>query len=113
MPDGNHDLGVIPYSTCASTGCHPTAEVAEDAQEALHDLIKDDMAAIGAKLAADGAMTGPNADGLYSPANATMTADQAKAVWNYMVAYQDHSYGMHNPAYMKKLMANTKTLLGI
>jgi hypothetical protein len=113
MPDGNHDLGVIPFSTCASTDCHVTAGGAEDAQEALHDLIKDDMAAIGAALAAAGAMTGPDADGLYSPANATMTADQAKAVWNYMVAYQDHSYGMHNPTYMKTLLSNTKDLLGI
>jgi formate-dependent nitrite reductase cytochrome c552 subunit len=114
MPDGNHDLGVIPFESCAATGCHTTADAAEAAQIALHDGIKAAMDAIGAKLTADGAMTGPDATtGIYSPANATMTADQAKAVWNYMVAYQDHSYGMHNPDYMKKLMENTKTLLGI
>jgi hypothetical protein len=113
MPDGNHDLAVMPFESCAATGCHPTADAAETAQGELHDKIAADMAAIGAELVTVGAMTGPDANGIYSPANATMTADQAKALWNYMVAYQDHSYGMHNPEYMKKLMENTKTLLGI
>lgn len=113
MEDGNHDLGVMSFASCATTGCHPTAAAAETAQANLKTDIKDMMGAIGAELASLGAMTGPDADGYYRPASATIPADQARAVWNYMVSYQDHSYGMHNPTYMRTLLGNTMDLLGL
>ena len=43
--------------------------------------------------------------------NKEMTADQAKALYNYMVVYQDHSYGVHNPSYIRALLNNSIALV--
>ena len=116
MYETNHSLA-INFNTCATTGCHGTASDAEDKKDALHTQIKGLMFEIGAELTNQGVMVEvlDEASVLtgYAPAGGDVTADQARALWNYMVAYQDHSYGTHNPAYMKKLMGNTKADLGL
>ena len=49
----------------------------------------------------------------YSPVRGYMaSAAEARGVWNYMTVYQDHSYGVHNPSYIRKLLENTKAELG-
>ncbi len=116
MEDGNHDLSVMSYSSCATTGCHPTAAAAETAKSNLKSEIWGLMMEIGDELVAQGVMTATVVDGVttgYTTKSGSVTADQARAIWNYMVSYQDHSYGMHNPTYMRTLLENTKTLLGL
>lgn len=112
MPEANHNLEVD-YATCATTGCHPTEDAAEDLQEALHDEILADRLALGALLEAQGVMAVDEVDedGVtplsYEPVVGAATAAQMRGVWNYMVVYQDHSYGLHNPTYIRALLANS------
>lgn len=40
-----------------------------------------------------------------------VSADKARAVWNYMTVYQDHSYGAHNPGYILALLKNTQAMV--
>ena len=110
MYEGNHNLEVN-YESCA--GCHNSADEAEDAVDALQAQVHTDMLALGKLLAAAGVMT-PNLNSAetdtlgYSPKrDAVATADQAKAVYNYMVVYQDHSKGVHNKKYIQALLTNS------
>ncbi len=110
MDNGNHNLA-INYNSCATAGCHGSATGAQNLKNALNNEIKGLMEDIGDELVAQGVMTKTETG--YSTNSGTITADQARALWNYMVSYQDHAYGMHNPEYMRTLLQNTKTLLGL
>jgi hypothetical protein len=105
MYEGNHELAVNFDDACSE--CHSDGE---GLYEDLHDEVKAMMDALGAELTAQGVME-PTAEGNYAPLSKSVTADQAKAIWNYMVAYQDHSYGAHNPSYIKTLLENSLTLV--
>lgn len=108
MHEGNHSLAVD-YNSCAP--CHGgDPDVAEAAVENLHDEIAAKMTELSDLLVTQGAMTRRD-DGSVSPANAEMSADLAKALWNYMVVYQDHSYGTHNPGYTRALLNNSIALI--
>ncbi|MDA3890741.1 MAG: hypothetical protein PF517_03650 [Salinivirgaceae bacterium] len=110
MYDQSHTLAVN-YEACVA--CH-TAEQAGDKVAALHTVVHDKLFELGALLEAKGVMTETLENGEvtgYSPVDGTFTADEAKALWNYMVVYQDHSYGTHNPSYIKKLLDNSIALV--
>lgn len=111
MHENNHSLEVN-FEACAS--CHSTAENAESKVEALQASIHESLFELGALLAAKGVMTeeveGDEIVG-YSPVDGTFTAAEAQALWNYMVVYQDHSYGVHNPRYIKTLLSNSIALV--
>ena len=110
MVDGDHSLEVN-LSACVE--CHGDEDTAEGKLEDLHTEIHDMMFELGDLLATAGVMTvnyeddGTTVAG-YSP-KPTDAVDPvlAQSVWNYMVAYQDHSYGAHNPAYMTALLENS------
>jgi hypothetical protein len=110
MSGGNHSLEVS-YDGCIT--CHTTGDAedkVEDLEEEIHDLLFD----LGKELALAGVMTADIEDTDtvgYEPKNMTMTADQAKGVYNYMVVYQDHSYGVHNPTYIRALLNNSLDLV--
>ena len=117
MVNGDHSLA-INYDNCATT-CHGGAgdgDAVEAAQEALYTEIKTDLFALGAYLTTQGAMSENLEDNVivgYSPVRGYMaSAAEARGVWNYMTVYQDHSYGVHNPSYIRKLLENTKAELG-
>lgn len=125
MSDGNHSLEVN-FDACVT--CH-TAGDAEDKVDALHGEIDGLKHELGKALAAAGVMVaetesewvwdndlGQHVEEIdtvgFVPAGSrtspvTATADQAKAVYNYMVVYQDHSYGVHNPSYIRALLNNS------
>ena len=42
---------------------------------------------------------------------ATFTFVEAQALWNYRFLYQDHSHGVHNPAYARALLHNSREAL--
>jgi hypothetical protein len=116
MPEGNHELAISNYNSCATTGCHPTAAAAGTAKTNLKNEIWGLMMEIGDELVAQGVMNATVVDGVttgYTAKSGSVTADQARAIWNYMVVYQDHGYGIHNPTYIRTLLGNTKTLLGL
>jgi hypothetical protein len=122
MVDGNHTLAVG-YSACDA--CHTDAE---DMVDDLHDEIDALKFALGKELAAQGVASvdtetsvewdeglGVHVETIdtvgFGPKNMTMTASQAKALYNYMVVYQDHSYGVHNPSYVRALLNNSIDLI--
>lgn len=110
MSGGNHTLAVN-YDDCVT--CHSAGD-AEDKTEALETEIHDLLFDLGKSLAGLGAMI-PEVEGTdtvgYEPvggySGALISADEAKAVYNYMVVYQDHSYGAHNPTYIRALLNNS------
>ena len=126
MNNANHSLEVD-FEVCAT--CHTSADNAEDLVDDLHDEIDALKFELGKALAASGAMVAETEsewvwdDVLathveeidtvgFVPAGSrsnpfTATADQAKAVYNYMVVYADHSYGVHNPSYIRALLNNS------
>ena len=107
MYEGDHSLAVN-FDACVE--CHNSADEAEDAVEALHTEIHDLQFELGALLLSVGSMSEVFEDGElygYAPASNKNSAAQAAGVWNYMVSYQDHSYGVHKPAYMKALLQNS------
>ena len=125
MDSKNHSLA-YDFDNCAAT-CHGgggDGDGVEDKQKALKTEIHDALFALGAYLAdpaVDAMTVNYEDDGVtvagYSPKGSSSTpnvvsAAVGRAVWNYMTVYQDHSYGTHNPSYIRKLLANTKAELG-
>lgn len=111
MQNANHTLE-IDYEYCAT--CHQSVENSEEKVASLYTSVHDKLFELGALLEARGVMTEniENDEVVgYSPVNGTFSADEAKALWNYMVVYQDHSYGVHNPSYIKKLLDNSIALV--
>lgn len=116
MYKDNHDL-VVSYDACAP--CHQSdPDVAEAATDALHTEIHDLMFDLGALLVTKGVMLETIEDGEvvgYYPVGGyggqNIGANESKAVWNYMVVYQDHSYGVHNPGYTRALLNNSIALV--
>ena len=114
MFENKHTLE-INFAACVA--CHTDEDTAEGKVDVLQTEIHDSMFALGALLAGQGVMTiNYEEDGItvagYSPKGSrtiptTVTAAQSKGIWNYMTAYQDHSYGVHNPSYMRALLQNS------
>lgn len=107
MADGDHTLAVS-YESCAT--CHESSDKAEEMVEDLHEEVHDMLFALGAKLSELGVMSPTMEEEEivgYAPKSGKAEAKLAKAVYNYMVVYQDHSYGVHNPSYVKALLGNS------
>jgi len=86
------------------TECH-TAEEAETAMVELEAEITDLMTQLGTKLVAAG---------IYNPSGTSGYAVKgdypnrvAGAFWNFMCVMSDHSNGVHNPKYIKKVLENS------
>ncbi len=107
MYENDHRLDVN-FNACVD--CHSSADNAEEMVASLEQEVHDLLFELGAALAAKGVMK-ENTDGDeitgYSPAGGDVAASDARGVWNYMVVYQDHSYGVHNPSYIKALLKNS------
>ena len=60
----------------------------------------------------DGYILGDNGTGNASSLNPrTVTAKQAKAIFNFKCVYEDYSYGVHNANYIKALLTNANAAL--
>jgi hypothetical protein len=114
MEDGSHTLEVG-YDGCIA--CH-TAGDAKDKVEALEEEVHDLLFELGKELAIAGVMVA-EVEGTdtvsFHPAGGyggiDVSANEARAVYNYMVVAEDHSYGVHNPSYIRALLNNTLTSL--
>lgn len=114
MHENNHSFAVN-FEACVS--CHTDADVAEDLKDALETEIHDQLFVLGALLETQGVMkvtydTDSVTPISYSPIGSSsspnvITATQARALWNYMVVYQTHGYGVHNPSYIRALLTNS------
>ena len=60
----------------------------------------------------DGYVLGDNGTANASSSNPrTVTAKQAKAIFNFKCVFEDYSYGVHNPNYIKALLTNSKAAI--
>lgn len=108
MNEGDHSLEVN-FDAC--TQCHSDIE---DDIDAIQTEVHEKLFSLGKSLALLGVMS-PDVEGTdtvgYHPAGGysgvDISADHARAVYNYMVVAEDHSYGVHNPDYIKALLDNT------
>lgn len=101
------DTTITLVETCAQDGCHITAESydyddiqtdVEDMLGQLHDLLVD----AGHLNASSGLPEG-------TPQNKHTIADEgeAGALWNYLLVHEDRSEGVHNPFYIRDLLASS------
>ncbi len=88
------------------TMCHPSMTSADvDAFQAEIQVIYDELFAV---LVDKGLMNGTT--GLVnasSSAPLVIPGTQAAAIANYRTIYGDHSFGLHNPGYIKAILTNT------
>jgi hypothetical protein len=114
MPNGSHALGFADsygskvwanYAKCAE--CHNDEATSKAAHEALITEVTTKMDALKTLLMDQGVI---GADG-YAIVPQDISADQAKALWNYKVAYEDKSHGIHAPRYIKALLDNSIELI--
>ena len=93
-----HDEETDLVAGCQTEGCHSSVEdmdfsydgVQSDVQDLLDDLKADLISANLLVLY----------DGEYYPVEATVSADEAKAVYNYLLMEEEGSLGLHNPDYV-------------
>lgn len=71
------------------------------------------LAAIASALEALGALHFDAEDGAYHPMYASLPRATYQAFWNYMLLYEDHSHGAHNPPYFETLLTEAETKLGL
>ncbi|NQV15334.1 hypothetical protein HQ531_07740 [bacterium] len=92
--------------------CHTTvtdmAAFLEEKQAAFNTR----LGAIAEALVVAGALSGDATEG-YHPHVAVVTEDVFKAFYNYMVMYEDHSHGVHNPGYFNTLLTGAELWLGL
>ncbi len=104
---GGHTMKMIYGTDSPNTAgceiCHSTADDWDDfdygnVQTDVHAL----LATLKTKLLTLGIVSATD-----SPVTGTWTADQAGALLNYLLTLKDHSYGVHNPTYVKALLTNS------
>ena len=77
------------------------------------DEIADRIAAIADELESLHAIHYDEEEGVYHPMYASITRDQFQAFWNFMIALEDRSDGAHNPTFVKALLTDAETKLGL
>ncbi|MHC4519448.1 MAG: hypothetical protein ACYTAS_12730, partial [Planctomycetota bacterium] len=72
--------------------------------DGLQDEVAGLIDQLGDLLVAEGMLSGDEEHG-YHPVVGTYPAAKASALWNYiLIAIEDGSLGVHNPAYTKDLL---------
>jgi hypothetical protein len=104
---GGHTMkmryGTDSPNTAGCEICHVTADDWDDFDygnvqtdvDVLLATLKTKLLTLGIMDASDHAVAG------------TWTADQAGVLMNYILVLKDHSYGVHNPTYVKALLTNS------
>lgn len=90
--------------TANCEGCHGD-------KDAEMDAIADRIQAVGEALEAIHAVH--YSDGAFHPVYASLEKDQFDAWWNFMYVLEDRSNSAHNPSYIKSLIDQCETALGL
>lgn len=103
MVDGDHTMAA---SLDACNECHTDLtnfdyNGVQTAIMALETEVEDELVTLGIL----------NAD--HETQVGVVTDAQFEAFWNYKIVHYDHSYGVHNPTYMKTLLEEAKVKLGL
>ena len=71
------------------------------------------ISAIAEALVTAGALSKDADTGEYHPHVSIVTDTEFVGFWNYMILYEDHSHGAHNPPYTATLLTDAETSLGL
>ena len=97
------------YNQNGCTSCHGSSDAEMDALvddiEAIELEIEAALASLNAKLIARGVMSGTSA------VSKKMKTIEAGAIWNFKSIEEDRSSAIHNPKYIRKLLANTEAAI--
>ena len=92
------------------SGCH--SDVTDLDVNGKQSSFDTRMEAIAQALVAKGLLSGNATDG-YSSVAGKYPVNDFKAWWNYMVCYEDHSHGVHNPGYINTMLTQAEAYLGL
>jgi hypothetical protein len=102
---GGHTFNVNDGSRVNYTGC----ELCHGSPESLHENIDAEIHAsleeLGALLEAAGIMHYDDVDMEWHPVLGTYPANVAAAAWNFQGVMNDGSHGVHNPPYVRAILA--------
>ncbi|NQV15332.1 hypothetical protein HQ531_07730 [bacterium] len=112
MAEGDGTVGGHTFwpnvANCNTSGCH--TDLADFDYNDIQTSFNTRMAALAEALVAEGALGGDANEG-YHPAVGVVSDDVFEAFWNYMMCYEDHSHGVHNPDYIKALLTTAEAKL--
>ncbi|NQT63279.1 MAG: hypothetical protein HQ556_10015 [Candidatus Marinimicrobia bacterium] len=107
--EGGHSF--VPNLENCTVACHSTVTDIAAYLTEKQDAVSVRLTAIADALVTAGALA--EEDGEYHPHVGVVTEDEFKAFWNYMVVYEDHSHGVHNPGYFNTLLTGAEFNLGL
>ena len=106
---GGHQMGMTyayhghdVVNTAGCVGCHTDPDALETKIEETKEEIVGLLTQLGTSLVLQGVM-----DTTFHAIPQEMTADQAGGVFNFNMAREDKSYGIHNYNYVKALLTNS------
>jgi hypothetical protein len=105
LGEGGHTF-MPPVEGCATCHTGATSFDINNAQTINQGLLND----IRDELITLGVVAGNDTDG-YHPVTGTWPMVQAQAYYNWVGLSEDRSLGVHNPAYVRALLTNTKEAL--
>ena len=99
------------YNTAACARCHSDMEEAEDFNKmfagggGIQDSVQTLVSTLQGMLETAGLIAYDDEEGIFLPlGGVTTSADSAGAVWNWLMAEEDQSHGVHNPRYIVNLL---------
>ena len=107
--EGGHSF--IPNLDNCTAACHSSVTDIAAFMTEKQDAVSARLTAIADALVTAGALSLD--EGEYHPHVSIVTEAQFKAFWNYMVVYEDHSHGVHNPGYFNTLLTTAEANLGL
>jgi len=97
-------------ANCNASGCH--TDVTDFDVNGKQTDFDTRMAAIAEALVTEGALNGDATEG-YHPNVGIVSDDAFDAFWSYMMLYEDHSHGVHNPGFTTTLLSRAEAKLGL
>lgn len=108
------------YNVDACAECHSDMEDAEDFNRpylggaGIQDQVRTLTAQLFDRFVTAGLLVYYAEDDAWEPAeDRVTTADSAGALWNYLIAEEDQSHGVHNPRYTLDLLISALEFLGV
>jgi hypothetical protein len=112
-PESGHSFKAE-EGNCNVAGCHSAVpEAAMDAIAARLEAIAVALDALHAIHIDDTWSSGDPLFGAVHPMLASVTRAEFQAFWNFMIVMEDRSMSAHNPTYVKALLTQCETALGL
>ncbi|MBC8322362.1 MAG: hypothetical protein H8E70_02205 [Candidatus Marinimicrobia bacterium] len=110
VTDGGHTFNPN-VASCNVEGCH--TDVTDFDIDGAQTTFNTRMTAIAEALVTAGALSYDADDESYHPVKGLVSNDVFQAFYNYMICYEDHSHGVHNPSYFNTLLTMAEAKLDL